>query len=303
MSETPGHEPDCTGCSAPSVELQIQGRPRDLGGFTVRRVLPSPRRRLVGPFIFLDEMGPAEILPGAGFDVRPHPHIALATLTYLFEGEIMHRDSLGSVQVIRPGEVNWMVAGRGIVHSERATPELRQSGFRIHGLQCWVALPRAEEECEPRFTHHAQAAIPRLARGSVQLDVIAGTAFGKRSPVEVLSPTLYVQARLEADAELEVDAEHEERALYVVQGAIDCEGSKFEAGTMAVLRPGTTPRVRALEPTRLMLLGGAKLDGERHMFWNFVSSSPERLEQAKRDWKEDRFPKVPGEDERIPLPE
>jgi redox-sensitive bicupin YhaK (pirin superfamily) len=304
MSENlPDHEPHCAGCAAPSVELLIQGRPRDLGGFTVRRLLPSPQRRLVGPFIFLDQMGPAEILPGAGFDVRPHPHIALATLTYLFDGAIMHRDSVGSVQVIHPGDVNWMVAGRGIVHSERATPELRASGFRIYGLQCWLALPLAEEETEPSFTHHPQATIPRLEREGVKLDVIAGNAFGERSPVEVLSPTLYVQARMDAGATLQIDAEHAERALFVVEGAIEIEGQKFEAGDMLVLREGATPSVRALEATRMMLLGGAKLEGERFMFWNFVSSSKERIERAKLDWKEERFERVPGEVERIPLPE
>lgn len=304
MSETSAHnEPDCTGCAAPSVELLIQGRPRDLGGFSVRRVLPSPKRRLVGPFIFLDQMGPAEIAPGAGFDVRPHPHIALATLTYLFDGEIVHRDSVGSLQTIRPGDVNWMVAGRGIVHSERAPDALRASGFRIHGLQCWVALPRAEEECEPRFSHHPKASIPTLSRAGVLIDVIAGTAFGQRSPVEVLSPTLYVHARMDAAAKLNVDAEHRERAVYVIEGALECEGQKFEAGTLAVLKTDATPSVTALEKTRLVLLGGATMDGERHMFWNFVSSSLARIEQAKKDWAEERFPLVPGDEvERIPLP-
>lgn len=304
MSQTaPGQEPQCSESQTSSVELVIESRPRDLGGFTVRRTLPAPKRRLVGPFVFFDHMGPAQILPGAGFDVRPHPHIALATMTYLFDGEIMHRDSVGSVQAIQPGDVNWMVAGSGIVHSERAPTALRQSGFRIHGIQCWVALPLEAEETEPRFAHHAKASIPALSRDGILLDVVAGTAFGQRSPVEVLSPTLYVHARLEAQATLTLEAEHEERALYVVEGALSCDGQRFEAGTLFVLRPGRSPSVTALEASRVMLLGGAKLLGERHLWWNFVSSSKERIERAKQDWREDRFPKVPGDDERIPLPE
>ena len=305
MSETQDPPPPpapSVDLSTPSVALLIRGRPRDLGGFSVRRLLPAAKRRLVGPFIFLDQMGPADILPGAGFDVRPHPHIALATLTYLFEGEIVHRDSLGSHQTIRPGDVNWMIAGRGIVHSERASPELRERGFHVHGLQCWLALPRDQEECEPQFFHHPRSAIPRVQRAGAQLDIIAGTAFGQRSPVEVLSPTLYVHAQLEAGASLQVDAEHEERAVYVVDGSVECDGQPFEAGAMLVLTRSATPVLRALTPARVMLLGGAHLPGEHHIEWNFVSSSPARIEQAKRDWEEDRFPHVPGETERIPLP-
>jgi redox-sensitive bicupin YhaK (pirin superfamily) len=303
MSDTSDHHPPtCTACDAPSVALVIRGRPRDLGGFSVRRVLPAAARRLVGPFTFLDQMGPADVLPGAGFDVRPHPHIALATLTYLFAGEIVHRDSLGSAQTIRPGDVNWMVAGRGIVHSERAAPALRKSGFHIHGLQCWLALPREHEECAPGFSHHPRTSIPHLTRNNVELDVIAGSAFGLRSPVEVLSPTLFVQARLPQGAALEVEREHEERAVYVIEGSVECEGQRFEPGALLVLEAKASPTLRALEPTHLMLLGGAHLPGPHHMYWNFVSSSLERIEQAKRDWQEDRFPKVPGDDERIPLP-
>ncbi|HKO91316.1 MAG TPA: pirin family protein [Polyangiaceae bacterium] len=304
--EPPGEgeqrQPRGSACAAPSVALVIQGRPRDLGGFSVRRVLPAAERRLVGPFIFLDQMGPADILPGRGFDVRPHPHIALATLTYLFSGEIVHRDSLGFEQTIRPGDVNWMVAGRGIVHSERVAPALRQTGFHIHGLQCWLALPREQEECAPSFVHHPRASIPRLTRAGVELDVVAGSAFGQRSPVEVFSPTLYVHARLPAGASLEIEREHEERAVYVIEGSVECEEQRFEPGALLVLEPHVTPVLRALEPTRLMLLGGAHLPGSRHIYWNFVSSSLERIEQAKRDWQEDKFAKVPGDDERIPLP-
>jgi redox-sensitive bicupin YhaK (pirin superfamily) len=303
MSGTfPANEPACLEAAAAMIELVIDARPRDLGGFWVRRILPSPRQRMVGPFIFFDHMGPAQIEPGEGFNVRPHPHIALATLTYLFDGEIVHRDSLGSHQPIRPGDVNWMLAGRGIVHSERSSEQVRREGALVHGIQCWVALPTELEESEPRFEHHPAASIPRITREGAQLDVIAGTAYGQRSPVGVLSETLYVHARLDKGARLPIDEGHAERALYVVEGAIMCEGRRAEAGTMLVLRPGALS-VEATEPTRLMLLGGAKLGGERHMWWNFVSSDKERLEQAKRDWEARRFPVVPGDElEFIPLP-
>ncbi|MDB4971759.1 MAG: pirin [Myxococcaceae bacterium] len=290
--------------SASSIELVIEGRPRDLGGgFVVRRLLPSPTRRLVGPFIFFDQMGPVSLAPGQGLDVRPHPHIALATVTYLFDGEIMHRDSLGSVQPIHPGDVNWMLAGRGIVHSERSSEQTRQSGQRLHGIQSWVALPTAAEESEPRFEHHPASHIPTSSRDGVRLDVVAGHAYGMRSPVGVLSETLYVHAQLDAGASLRVDDAHEERALYIVEGALELEQRTFGPGTMVVLKPGSEVSVRALAWTRAMLLGGEKLEGERHLFWNFVSSHSERLEQAKRDWAERRFPAVPGDDEEfIPLP-
>jgi redox-sensitive bicupin YhaK (pirin superfamily) len=241
---------------------------------------------------------------GTGFDVRPHPHISLATVTYLFDGEIDHRDSLGSIQTIRPGDVNWMVAGRGIAHSERSSVTSRQAGVRIHGIQSWVALPLEHEETEPRFEHHPMSTIPKLQLGGAVLDVIAGTAYGLRSPVAVLSPTLYVHARLDADARFRMDDSHEERAIYVVEGALGCDGRTFRPGTLVVLRPGADVTLEADEPTRLMLVGGAKLGGERHVWWNFVSSSLARIEQAKEDWKNDRFPRIPGDDlERIPLPE
>lgn len=305
MSGTlPANEPECLEAESPAIELLVDARPRDLGGFAVRRVLPAIARRLVGPFIFFDHMGPAELPLGAGFDVRPHPHIALATVTYLFDGEIDHRDSLGSMQTIRPGDVNWMLAGRGIVHSERSSPASRQAGVHIHGIQSWVALPTEAEETEPRFEHHPRRTIPTQVLGGAELDVIAGTAYGARSPVGVLSPTLYVHARLGAGASLPMDDEHEERAIYVVEGLLHCDGRTFRPGTLVVLRPGARVTLKADEPTRLMLLGGAKLGGERHVWWNFVSSSRERIERAKADWRDDRFPKIPGDDaERIPLPE
>ncbi len=287
-----------------SIDLVIEARPRDLGGFTVRRVLPSPMRRLVGPFIFFDHMGPVGFAPGEGLGVRPHPHIALATITYLLEGEFVHRDSLGSEQPIRPGDVNWMVAGRGVVHSERTGPEVRANGGRMHGIQTWVALPQKDEEIAPRFEHHPRQTIPVVNRPGAELHVIVGTAYGATSPAGVLSPTLYVHAALEDGATLPVDDEHEERAVYVVDGAIECDGKRFEEGTMLVLRPRAAVSIRASGKTNVMLAGGAPIDGARHVFWNFVSSSKERIEQAKADWREGRFPKVPGDEiEFIPLPE
>lgn len=304
MSGTlPANEPACTAAESASVELVIDARPRDLGGFEVRRVLPSPSRRLLGPFIFFDHMGPALLAPGIGFDVRPHPHIGLATVTYLFDGEIVHRDSVGSLQTIRPGDVNWMFAGSGIVHSERSGPEARQSGARVHGIQSWVALPTDSEEGDPRFEHHPVATIPRVERGGAVLDIIAGSAYGACSPVGVASPTLYAHARLEGGAVLTVDDEHAERAVYVVEGALGCDGRVFRAGSMAVLRPGGSVAFSALEPCRVMLLGGGALDGERYVSWNFVSSSEERIRRAREDWRNGRFPKVPGDElEFIPLP-
>jgi redox-sensitive bicupin YhaK (pirin superfamily) len=300
----PANEPECLDAESESVELLSDARPRDLGGFAVRRVLPSVARRLVGPFIFYDHMGPAHLPLGTGFDVRPHPHIALATVTYLFSGEIDHKDSLGSVKTIRPGDVNWMVAGHGIAHSERSSPESRRAGVHIHGIQSWVALPLEHEETDPRFEHHPSATIPKVQLPKAVLDVIAGTAYGARSPVGVLSPTLYVHARLEAGARFAIDDEHEERAIYVVEGALGCDGRVFRPGTLVVLRPGVKAMIEADEPTRLMLVGGAKLAGERHVWWNFVSSSKERIERAKDDWRNRRFPKIPGDDvEFIPLPE
>lgn len=303
MSGTlPANEPVCTEGEGP-FELLVEARARDIGGFAVRRALPSMRRRHVGPFVFFDHMGPADLAPGAGMDVRPHPHIGLATVTYLFDGEIDHRDSLGSFQTIRPGDVNWMAAGRGIVHSERSPAASRARGMRVHGIQSWVALPREHEEGEPRFEHHPAATIPRVSLPGATLDVIAGTAFGARSPVGVLSPTLYVHARLEAGASLGIDEEHEQRAIYVVEGALGCDGHSLAAGTMAILRPGATARVTAPSDARLMIVGGARLEGERHIYWNFVSSSKERLERAKDDWRSGRFPKVPGDEvEFVPLP-
>lgn len=297
-------DPRCIDPTSTRLELLVESRPRDIGAFSVRRVLPSPQRRRVGPFVFFDEMGPAVLAPAHGLDVRPHPHIGLATLTFLFDGEIFHRDSLGSAQSIRPRDVNWMVAGRGIVHSERSSPEGRAHGGPLHGIQSWIALPLEHEEDEPRFEHHPAPTIPSVDRDGVHLDVIAGTAFGARSPVGVLSPTLYVHVTLPAGASLTLDEEHAERGFYVVEGAIGCGEKIVEPGTLAVLREGEPVEIRAERASRVMLVGGAKLEGAREIWWNFVSSSPERMARAKADWKAGRFPRVPGDEEEfIPLPD
>lgn len=304
MSWTQADDPRCTSCpSTPAIETIIEARTRDLGGFSVGRVLPSARRRLVGPFIFFDHMGPVAFPPGQGIDVRPHPHINLATVTYLFEGEIVHRDSLGSLQAIRPGAINWMTAGRGIVHSERTGPGPRKAGSRLHGLQLWVALPKAHEESEPDFRHYPGDVLPAVKQGGARVRVLAGTAYGATSPVRTLSSLLYAEATIPAGDALPLPEEHRERAAYVVEGVIRCGAERVEPSRMAVFAPGAVPPLRAESPARVMLIGGAPLDGERHIWWNFVSSSRDRIEQAKRDWKEGRFAPVPGETEYIPLPE
>jgi redox-sensitive bicupin YhaK (pirin superfamily) len=285
-------------------ELVIEARQRDVGGFFVRRALPTLHRKLVGPFIFYDHLCRVDFAPGQGLDVRPHPHIALATVTYLFEGSFLHRDSLGYVQPIRPGDVNWMIAGRGIAHSERTTPEQRATGGPLHGIQCWVALPREHEEVAPSFHHHPADTIPRVRLPGALLSVVAGTAYGAQSPVEVLSPTLYVAAELSPGASFELDAEHEERAVYVAAGTIELGGREYAEGTLVILRAGDRGPLSSAGGARAMLLGGARLEGERHIDWNFVSSSLERIERAKDDWRHGRFGKVTGDEQDfIPLPE
>jgi redox-sensitive bicupin YhaK (pirin superfamily) len=287
-----------------AVERVIAGRPRDLGGFTVRRLLPASGRRTIGPFIFFDHMGPATFGQGAGVDVRPHPHIGLATVTYLFEGELMHRDSLGTEQVIRPGDVNWMVAGRGIVHSER-TPQASRAvaqGSRLHGIQTWVALPRADEESEPSFVHYRAADLPEVRRDGCVLRLIAGEGWGARSPVVVNSPTLYAAAEIAAGAALELPDTAAERAVYVAAGAIEIAGRRYEEGDLVEFAAGAAG-CHALEESRVVVAGGAPLDGPRHIWWNFVSSAEARIERAKQDWREERFGSVPGDSERIPLPD
>ncbi len=290
-----------------SILDRIAGRSRDLGGFSVKRVLPIAHRKLVGPFVFFDEMGPATFAPGGGIDVRPHPHIGLATVTYLFEGRIRHRDSLGSRQDITPGDVNWMTAGRGIVHSERTHPDDRASGYAMHGIQSWVALPVADEEIEPAFVHHPAATLPRIQRPGAALTVIAGSAYGVSSPVAVRSSTLYVAADLDTGAALPVCSEHEERAVYVVSGAVEVNGEAVPPGELAVLVPGAAVTITATAASRVMLLGGARLPEERIVWWNLVSTRAARIEQAKADWlrfgsPDSVFPPVPDEHEFIPLP-
>ena len=282
----------------------IPPRTHDLGGgFEVRRAVPSLQARSVGPFVFVDHMGPALFEPGRGIDVRPHPHIGLATVTFLWSGAIRHRDSLGSDQVILPGDVNWMTSGRGIVHSERTPAGEREHAHHVHGMQTWVALPRPDEETEPQFHHHQASALPQWRDGGALLRVIAGTAWGEESPARVFSGTFNVAIDLEPEAELAIEDSHVERALYVLEGDAQLDGADIPDKHLVLLDRGTRPRLRAKTPLKAMLLGGEPLDGPRHLWWNFVSSSKERLEQAKQDWQEGRFGEVPGETEFIPLPQ
>lgn len=286
------------------IELVIQQRRRDLGSFEVGRVLPFAKRRMVGPYIFFDRMGPKDLDPGLPreADVRPHPHIGLSTITYLFDGEITHRDSLASEQAIRPGEVNWMTAGRGIVHSERTPDRLRGVAHAMHGLQTWVALPEGHEEDAPAFAHHPASTLPRLERGGARLHVVAGHAFGERSPVRVLADTLYVAIDLPAGTSLAIPDEHAERALYPVAGEAFLDDEPLPANHLAFIDAPGGRVLRATTDARLMLLGGEPL-GHRFVWWNFVSSSRERIERAKDDWRAQRLGAVPGETGFIPLPE
>src|SRR5215471_17241446 len=276
--------------------MKIEGRLRDVGTFKVRRFLPSRACPSVGPFVFFDHAGPADLAPGRGMDVPPHPHIGLATVTYLFEGGLMHRDSLGSHQPIRPGDINWMTAGRGIVHSERTGAELRSKGSRMNGLQLWVALPLAHEETEPEFHHHPAETLPGLCIEGAQIRVLAGSAYGRTSPVRTFSPMFFADIALSSGATLPVPQEHPECAAYVIEGTLEYGEERVAAGSMLILGRGAGIALRASSNCRLVLLGGAPLDGKRHIWWNFVSSSKDRLEQAKRDWIRGRFPKVPGDE-------
>ncbi|QNM98222.1 pirin family protein [Chitinimonas koreensis] len=286
-----------------SIQHLLKPHERDLGGFTVKRLLPSLPKQAVGPFIFFDHMGPAAQAPGQGMDVRPHPHIGLATVTYLYEGEILHRDSLGSVQRIRPGDVNWMTAGSGVVHSERSPDDARARGQTLHGLQTWFALPKQDEDAAPGFWHHPAETLPLLEEPGLSLRVVLGSAYGARSPVHTYGDTLYVAGELAPGAAFEVPAEHAERGVYVARGRVEIDGEPVEAGQLAVLTPGVAVTVAATADTRLLVLGGEPLDGPRFIWWNFVASSRERIEEAKLRWQEGRFPQVPGETEFIPLPQ
>ena len=299
---------NATASDRPGIDAVVVPRTTDLGdGFTVRRALPSAQRRMVGPFVFFDQMGPALLRAGTGLDVRPHPHIGLATVTYLFDGEILHRDSLGSVQPIRPGELNWMTSGRGIVHSERTPAAQRLQGGKVFGIQAWVALPRAHEEAEPSFAHHGMQALPLLDDIGFEARLIVGSLGGVRAPVEVYSEMFYADLALQDGGRFRFPREPVERAAYVVEGQVAVEGAgdaPFRSEQLVVFAPGREIVLEAIGgPARVMLLGGEPMDGPRHLWWNFVSSSNERIEQAKADWKAGRFAPVPDETEFIPLPE
>lgn len=305
MSGNPTEDPqpgDVHACDA--LEQVIVPRARDLGGFSVRRALPAAGKQMVGPFIFFDQMGPAEFLIGTGIDVRPHPHIGLATVTYLFDGEIMHRDSLGSAIAIKPGELNLMAAGSGIVHSERTSREQKALGPRLFGIQAWAALPKSHEENAPSFAHFDAGRLPRISGEGKTVRLIMGQMFGQTSPADFPHPCFYAEAVLAPGAVLPLDADYDERAVYIASGEIDIAGETFAAGRLLVFRPGDRISILATAQSRLMLLGGEPMDGPRHIWWNFVSSSKDRIEAAKADWKAKRFPFVPGDtDEFIPLPE
>lgn len=285
------------------MTIVVAPRVHDLGGFQVRRAVPSIQARSVGPFVFVDHMGPAVFEPGQGIDVRPHPHIGLATVTFLWSGRIGHRDTLGTIQDIGPGDVNWMTAGRGIAHSERTPTALREGEHPLHGMQTWVALPKSVEEIAPAFHHHPAATLPRIERPGALLRIVAGRGYGEESPVHVFADTLYVAIDLAPDAEIELDARHRQRALYVLDGEAQLDGADIPAMHLVVLDDGVSPRLRAKTPVKAMLLGGEPLDGPRHLWWNFVASSKDRIEQAKHDWLVGNFGDVPGETEFIPLPE
>jgi redox-sensitive bicupin YhaK (pirin superfamily) len=286
-----------------TISNLLKGHEKDLGGgFVVRRYLPSSVKQAVGPFIFFDHFGPVDVPADADHDVRPHPHIGLATVTYLFEGAMDHRDSLGTYQRIEPGAINWMTAGRGIVHSERTPKDLVGVPHRTHGLQLWAALPAAYEESEPGFCHTPSSAIPELTVSAADIRVLIGTAFGQTSPVQTYSQTLYLDVALKAGGELALADLPAEAAIYPISGALEVDGAALELHNMALLDTANTRNVKASSDARFVVIGGEPLDGHRYMFWNFVSSRKERVVQAGEDWEAQRFPQVPGETERIPLP-
>ena len=304
MSFMPKDPEPGNAAEANAIAQVVVPRSVDLGDFAVRRALPSAQVRMVGPFIFFDHFGPTVLRSGTGLDVRPHPHIGLATVTYLFDGEIMHRDSLGTAVAIRPGDINLMTAGRGIVHSERTGPERRAAGGALHGLQCWVALPAEQEEIDPAFVRHTVDELPVIRDRDKAVRVIAGSLFGERSPVVSASETLFADALLAEGALLPIDPRCEERSIYVVDGEIEIASDRFAAGQLLVLRPGDHVTVRAATRAHVVIAGGAAMDGPRHLWWNFVSSRKERIEEAKAAWAAGRFDKVPGDDlEFIPLPD
>jgi redox-sensitive bicupin YhaK (pirin superfamily) len=290
--------------AADAIETIIIPRLRDIGAFTVRRALPASQRQMVGPFIFLDHVGPGEVISSEKFDVRPHPHIGLATVTYLFDGAIVHRDSVGSVQPIHPGDVNWMTAGKGIAHSERGPEELRGKQIKVHGFQTWVALPRPSEEAAPTFFHHGKADLPMITGDGATVRLAVGSLYGERAPVATFSEMFFADVTLEAGARIPLDSSHEERAAYLAEGTVEIGGDTFEPGRLIVFKPGEGMTIAAKTPARLILLGGEPMDGPRHIWWNFVSSSKDRIEAAKADWRAGRFDKVFGDEKDfIPLPD
>jgi redox-sensitive bicupin YhaK (pirin superfamily) len=289
--------------AAEAIDMVIVPRVRDLGGFEVRRALPAFRRQMVGPFIFFDIFGPLLLRAGQGQDVRPHPHIGLETVTWLFDGAIFHRDSLGSEQLVAPGELNWMTAGKGIVHSERTTPADRLVDRQVFGIQAWVALPKDREDTAPAFQHVSAADLPLLTAPGISARIVAGSLYGAVSPVKTQSALFYAEVALQAGCAMPLPVEHEERGVYVAEGAVEIAGQEFAAGKLVVLRPGDALTIRASSAARFMLLGGEPMDGPRHIWWNFVSSSKDKIEAAKEDWKQARFAVVPGDTgEFIPLP-
>jgi redox-sensitive bicupin YhaK (pirin superfamily) len=304
MSLLPDKEPYVVPVDRPDwIDIELMARARDIGDFEVRRLLPDAKRRMVGPFVFFDHMGPKIFGPDQAMDVRPHPHIGLATVTFLFDGEIMHRDSLGSAQVIKPGEVNWMTAGRGIVHSERTPQDLRGKGSGLHGIQTWVALPKAHEETEPAFFNFAANQLPTVEGIGARVTMIAGEGWGARSPVAVFSETLYADIYLSAGTRIELP-NVDERAIYVLDGGVRVRDRDFDANVFVVFTKGTEIVIEAIGDSHLIVVGGETMDGPRHIWWNLVSSSQDRIEEAKADWKAGRFPLIPGDDQEfIPLPE
>lgn len=303
MSWLESSEADCENRTCPGIQTIIRPKPRDIGGFFVRRALPSLEARTVGPFIFFDQMGPADLPAGTGIDVRPHPHIGLATLTWLVDGQIMHRDSLGYEQPIRPGEVNWMTAGNGIVHSERTPDDVRAAGHTLFGLQVWMALPKDKQEIDPSFEHYGADAMPKLKVGDADVTIVAGDAWGERSPVAVYSRTLYADVKIPEGGSFTVPADHEERALYVVTGSVQLGEEEIGEATMVVLREGEDVTVEAPAGAHLALIGGDTLDAPRRLWWNFAHTDIAKIEEAKERWKNGGFDPVPGETEFIPLPD
>jgi redox-sensitive bicupin YhaK (pirin superfamily) len=285
-----------------SVEFESQPSRKDLGGFLVTRVLPQAKMRAVGPFVFFDHMGPADLPPGKGMDVRPHPHIGLATVTYLYSGSILHKDSLGSQQIIKPGDVNWMIAGRGIVHSERTDEVTREKGSRMNGLQVWIGLPLKHEDTEPQFSHYPADQIPTFSKEGVKLTLIAGESMGERSPVTVFSRMFYLDAIFPPASKLTLPTSNMQRGMYVVEGEVKVGNSRVAEGMFVTFTQKLEIQIRTTSGARIALFGGDPLDGPRHVWWNFVASSRDRIERAKKDWKEGRFGQVPGETEFIPLP-